>query len=203
MKIDFKKAEFIRSAADERGFPKDMRPRVIFAGRSNVGKSSTINMLLGRNFARVSGTPGKTVFVNLFLIDERLWFVDLPGYGYAKVSKAEQERFSKLIESYLTSDLQNIRLMVLIVDARHKPTADDRTMFEWISALNVPALVIANKLDKLKPAEQEKNLEIIRETLGINSHVKLIGFSAEKQINKEEVLSEIRRATQDEGRDIQ
>ncbi|MEA5038522.1 MAG: ribosome biogenesis GTP-binding protein YihA/YsxC [Clostridiaceae bacterium] len=199
MKLNFNNAAFVRSAADERGFPRDGRPRVIFAGRSNVGKSSTINTLLGRKFARISGTPGKTVFVNLFLVDDRLWFIDLPGYGYAKVSKTERERFSKLIDSYLITDLPNIRLMVLIVDARHEPTADDRTMLEWMRTSGAPILILANKLDKLKPSEREQNLAVIRETLVLDETIKLIGFSSEKQINKEDVLSFIRQAAQGYG----
>ena len=199
MKIDFSKTVFIRSAADARGFPKDGRPRIVMAGRSNVGKSSTINALFGGKLARVSGTPGKTVFVNLFLADERLWIVDLPGYGYAKTSHAERERFSILIDQYLQQDYSEICLMILIVDARHKPTADDRTMCEWIRAANTPMLVLANKLDKLKPAEQQRSLNLIRETLELSEDVKLIGFSAEKQINKEDVLSAIRQAAENNG----
>ena len=199
MKLDFAKAVFVRSAADERGFPNDARPRVVFVGRSNVGKSSTINALLGGKHARVSGTPGKTVFVNLFLIDERLWLVDLPGYGYSKTSRAERERYSQLIDNYLAADRDEIALMVQIVDARHKPSADDLIMYRWMRDSGVPTLVLANKVDKLKPRETEENLRLIRETLELNSNVKLIGFSAEKQTNKEEVLSSIRQATEDYG----
>ena len=202
MKLDFGKADFVRSAADERGFPRDVRPRVVMAGRSNVGKSSAINALLGKKFARVSGTPGKTVFVNLFLVDDRLWLIDLPGYGYAQTSRAERERFSRLIDRYLAADLSRIVLMVLLVDARHKPTADDCTMYRWMRETGVRPLVLANKLDKLKPSEQAANLALIRETLGMEDDVKLIGFSAEKQTNKEEVLSEIRQAAEQNGTDL-
>lgn len=202
MKLDFGKADFVRSAADERGFPRDARPRVVMAGRSNVGKSSAINALLGKKFARVSGTPGKTVFVNLFLVDDRLWLIDLPGYGYAQTSRAERERFSRLIDRYLAADLSRIVLMVLLVDARHKPTADDCTMYRWMRETGVRPLVLANKLDKLKPSEQAANLALIRETFGMEDDVKLIGFSAEKQTNKEEVLSEIRQAAEQNGTDL-
>ena len=133
--MNFSKAEFIRSAASAKDFPRDGLPRVLFAGRSNVGKSSTINTLLQRkNFARVSASPGKTVFVNLFRIDERVWFVDLPGYGYARVSQREKERFSRLIEEYMNADRQNVGRAYLIVDARHRPTADDQLMAQWFRA---------------------------------------------------------------------
>jgi ribosome biogenesis GTP-binding protein YsxC/EngB len=203
MKIDFSHAAFVRSAADERGFPRDGRPRVVFVGRSNVGKSSVINSILGKKFARVSATPGKTLFVNLYLVDERLWFVDLPGYGYAHVSKTERERFSKLIDSYLASDLPEIRLMVLLVDARHKPTEDDKIMLSWMQETKVPIVVVANKLDKLKPREWEESLSVIREALLLESNVKLIGFSSETEINKEDVLSAIRQAAGDYGTDLQ
>ena len=175
---------------------------VVLAGRSNVGKSSAINALLGKKFARVSGTPGKTVFVNLFLVDDRLWLIDLPGYGYAQTSRAERERFSRLIDRYLAADLSRIVLMVLLVDARHKPTADDCTMYRWMRETGVRPLVLANKLDKLKPSEQAANLALIRETFGMEDDVKLIGFSAEKQTNKEEVLSEIRQAAEQNGTDL-
>ena len=149
--MNFSKAEFVRSAASSRDFPRDSLPRVIFAGRSNVGKSSSINCLLQRkNFARVSAVPGKTVFVNLFLVDKALWLVDLPGYGYARVSQREKERFSQLIEEYMNADRSNVGRAYLIVDARHDPTADDRLMADWFRAYGVPMAVIANKVDKLK-----------------------------------------------------
>lgn len=194
MSLDFRKAEFVRSAADARGFPRDARPRIVMAGRSNVGKSSTINALLERKFARVSAKPGKTVMINLFLIDDRCWMVDLPGYGYAATSHAERERFSALTNDYLSADAGEIRLMILIVDARHRPTADDCAMYRWIVGQGIRPLVLANKVDKLKASECEKNLQIIRETLEMDDAVKLIGFSAETKKNKEIVLSEIRQA---------
>ena len=158
MTLNTQKAEFIRSAAGPRDFPRDALPQVAFAGRSNVGKSSVINRLLNRkNFARVGSAPGKTTHINYFLIDEKLYLVDLPGYGYAKVSQAEKERWARLIQSWF-DDPELMTLGVLIVDARHKPTANDISMAEYFKASGKPWAVVANKLDKLKKSEIEPNL---------------------------------------------
>ena len=187
--MNFSKAEFVRSAASSRDFPRDSLPRVIFAGRSNVGKSSSINCLLQRkNFARVSAVPGKTVFVNLFLVDKALWLVDLPGYGYARVSQREKERFSQLIEEYMNADRSNVGRAYLIVDARHDPTADDRLMADWFRAYGVPMAVIANKADKLKKSQVEPALQLVRETLELTEADILFPFSAEKGMGKEDLI---------------
>lgn len=150
--LNINKAEFIKSAAAPSGFIRDALPNIVFSGKSNVGKSSVINRLLNRkNFARVGQSPGKTVHVNYFLIDKKVYFVDLPGYGYAKVSKAERERWGKLMEQFFAVD-GLIDLGVMIVDSRHKPTADDVTMAEWFKSTGCPLVVVANKADKLKKA---------------------------------------------------
>lgn len=189
--MNLQNAEFIRSAAKPADFPRDRLPQVVFAGRSNVGKSSVINRLLNRkNFARVGAAPGKTTHINYFLIDRKMYLVDLPGYGYAKVSKPEKERWGRLIESYF-ADPELMTLGVLIVDARHKPTADDCTMAECFRQSGKPFVVVANKLDKLKKSEWEVNLAQVKETLEISSDVKLIPFSAEKGTGKEELLRAI------------
>ena len=191
MAINLNNAEFIRSAAKAADFPRDNLPQVVFAGRSNVGKSSAINRLLNRkNFARVGSAPGKTTHINYFLIDKKLYLVDLPGYGYAKVSQAERARWGRLIESWF-ADTQLMTLGVQIVDARHKPTADDCTMAEFFINCGKPFVVLANKIDKCKKSEMEANLLRIRETLGIDDTVKLIPFSAEKGDGKQELLNEI------------
>ena len=191
MGINFNKAEFILSAAQPGAFLRDGRPQVAFAGRSNVGKSSVINRLLNRkNFARVGATPGKTTQVNYFLIDGRIYFTDLPGYGYAKVSKEERDRWGRLMENYF-QEQGLITLGVLIVDARHKPTADDVTMCTWFKESGCPLIVVANKLDKLKKNEIEPNLQRIWDTLELPDTATLIPFSAEKGIGKTELLSAI------------
>ncbi|MBD9226804.1 MAG: YihA family ribosome biogenesis GTP-binding protein [Clostridiales bacterium] len=191
MGINFNKAEFILSAVQPGAFLRDGRPQVAFAGRSNVGKSSVINRLLNRkNFARVGATPGKTTQVNYFLIDGRIYFTDLPGYGYAKVSKEERDRWGRLMENYF-QEQGLITLGVLIVDARHKPTADDVTMCTWFKESGCPLIVVANKLDKLKKNEIEPNLQRIWDTLELPDAAALIPFSAEKGIGKTELLSAI------------
>ena len=191
MVINFNQAEFRLSAVKPQSFVRDGRPQVTFAGRSNVGKSSVINRLLNRkNFARVGATPGKTSQINYFLIDRKIYFTDLPGYGYAKVSQAEKDRWGKLMEAYFAEE-GLITLGVLIVDARHKPTADDVTMREWFRGADCPLIVVANKLDKLKKSEVAPNLAVIRQTLDLGESDLLIPFSAEKGMGKTELLSAI------------
>lgn len=188
MKINLNQAEFIRSAAKPADFPRDRLPQVVFAGRSNVGKSSVINRLLNRkNFARVGSAPGKTTHINYFLIDRQLYLVDLPGYGYAKVSMQERARWGKLIEGWF-ADTELMTLGILIVDARHKPTADDCTMADFFLNAGKPFVVVANKLDKLKKSEIEINLLRVRETLGLPDEVPVIPFSAEKGDGKQALL---------------
>ena len=189
--LNVNKAEFIKSAASPRQFIQSSIPSVVFAGKSNVGKSSVINRLLNRkNFARVGASPGKTIHVNYFFIDQKIYFVDLPGYGYAKVSQAERDRWGKLMEDFFATP-GLIDLGVMIVDARHKPTADDVTMAEWFKNAGCKLVVVANKLDKLKKSEIEPNMQQIRETLTLPEEVLLIPFSAEKGQGRESLLAEI------------
>lgn len=186
--LNLHNAEFIRSAVSEADFPTDNLPQIVFAGKSNVGKSSVINKLLNRkNFARVSAQPGKTVHINYFLIDKQAYIVDLPGYGYAKVSKAEQKRWGELMEEYFALGLLDIG--VQIVDIRHKPTRDDVTMAEWFRASGRPWVIIANKLDKIKKSQLESSLADIRQTLLLPETVPVMPFSAEKGTGRDEVLA--------------
>ena len=188
MTVNLQHAEFILSAVSPKNFIQDGLPQVAFAGRSNVGKSSVINRLLNRkNFARVGAAPGKTVHVNYFNIDKAFYLVDLPGYGYAKVSKSERDRWGRLMEDYFARpDL--LTLGVMIVDARHKPTADDGTMARWFKETGCPLVIVANKLDKLKKSEIEPNLQTIRDTLELEEANQLIPFSAEKGTGREDLL---------------
>lgn len=189
MSLNFAKAEFKCSAANRSGFLRDGLPQFAFAGRSNVGKSSVINRLVGRkNLAYVGASPGKTTQINYFLIDKKAYLVDLPGYGYAKVSKAEKERWGKLMESYFQDEGDLITVGVLIVDIRHKPTENDRVMHDWFRQSGCPEIVVANKLDKLKKSQVEPALALIRETLELTEEDILVPFSAEKGIGKEELI---------------
>ena len=187
MDVNFNKVEFIRSAVSPRDFLRDGLPQLAFAGRSNVGKSSVINRLVNRkNFARVGASPGKTSQINYFRLDSAAYLVDLPGYGYAKVSKAERDRWGRLMEAYFASGL--ISLGVVIVDARHKPTADDVTMASWFRDTGCPLVVAANKLDKLKKSEIDPNLALIRQTLSLGEGDLLLPFSAEKGVGREDLI---------------
>ena len=189
--MNLQKAEFLTSITELSKLPKDGLPQIVFSGKSNVGKSSVINRVLNRkNFARVGETPGKTVHINFFRIDGRAYFVDLPGYGYAKVPLAEKERWSRLMEQYFSVP-ERISLGVLIVDARHKPTADDVTMCAYFQSSGRPFVVAANKLDKLKKSELEPNLALIRQTLALDPDTPLIPFSAEKGAGRDELVKAI------------
>lgn len=190
--MNINNAEFIKSAASPKDFITAAEiPTIVFSGKSNVGKSSVINKLLNRkNFARVGQSPGKTVHVNYFFIDKKAYFVDLPGYGYAKVSKTEKERWSRLMEQFFArNDL--ITLGIMIVDSRHKPTADDEVMANWFKMTECPLVVVANKVDKLKKSEIEPSLELIRQSLQLPESVKILPFSAEKGDGRNELMSEI------------
>ena len=188
MAVNFNRADFILSATTPGAFIKDDLPQIAFAGRSNVGKSSVINSIVNRkNFARVGASPGKTTQINYFKVGGGLaYLVDLPGYGYAKVSKSERDRWGKLMENYFASGL--ISWGVMIVDARHKPTADDITMAQWFFNSGCPLIVVANKLDKLKKSEIEPNLTSIYEMLELRDEDYLIPYSAEKGTGREDLL---------------
>lgn len=179
--------EFLISAANPKDFPANRLPEIAFAGKSNVGKSSVINRILQRkNFARVGEKPGKTIHVNYFTIDKTCYFVDLPGYGYAKVSQKEKDRWGKLMEDYFAA--QRIDLGILIVDSRHPPTNNDITMANWFLDSGCPFVVVANKLDKLKKSEIEPNLQTIRNDLDLPEECPVIPFSAEKGTGRDELL---------------
>ena len=185
--MNFNNVEFLISAAAPKDFPKTKLPEIAFAGKSNVGKSSVINRLLQRkNFARVGEKPGKTIHVNYCVIDQKCYLVDLPGYGYAKVSQAEKDRWGRLMESYFAA--QRIDLGVMIVDARHAPTQNDITMARWFLDSQCPFVVVANKLDKVKNSQIAGNLQTIREDLELPENCPVIPFSAEKGTGRDELV---------------
>ena len=197
----FDSARFVMSVSELMGLPETELPEIAFAGRSNAGKSTTINVLCRQSrLAFSSKTPGRTQLLNFFELSlkgekprQRIpecFLVDLPGYGYAKVSKTERDRWGKLMENYFQS-AGLIHLGVQIVDARHKPTADDVTMHDYFVQTGCPVVIVANKLDKLKAREIEPNLAQIRETLSLRDDELVIPFSAEKGTGKEQLIAAI------------
>lgn len=179
-------AKIVVSAVGPKQYPVENMPEIALAGRSNVGKSSFINKMLNRkNLARTSSSPGKTAQINFYNIDDTMHFVDLPGYGYAAVSKSEKQRWGVMIDEYLNSRAQLCHTF-LLVDARHKPTADDIRMAEWILNRYGFLVVIATKLDKLKKSQTEQNLGIIKAVLRLEDDDILVPFSAEKGTGVEE-----------------
>ena len=175
--MNIQNANFLLSAVAPKQYPQTGLPEIAFAGRSNVGKSSFINKILNRkNFARISSKPGKTAQINFFNIDEALMIVDLPGYGYAAVSKTEKERWGKMMQTYLNTR-ENLTITALLVDSRHKPTADDLQMLDWIRHRHGHALVFVTKIDKLKPAQLNDHLDLIYHTLTLTDDDIMIPFS--------------------------
>ena len=186
-----KQSEFIISAVKKSQYPVDNRVEIAFVGRSNVGKSSIINALTNRrHLAKVSQTPGKTRLINFFLINSDFHLVDLPGYGYAKVSKKEQESWGKTIETYLT-DREELKRVVLLVDSRHKPTADDITMHEWIKHYGYDVIVVATKSDKLSNNELRKSEKLIKDTLELTSDDKLYFFSSLNKKGRDQLIDNL------------
>ncbi len=186
--MEFINAELLKTAVGYEGYPPEDMPEIALVGRSNVGKSSLINCLTNRkNLARTSSTPGKTATINFYNIENRYRLVDLPGYGYAKRSKEEREKWGGMIEGYLAKRPNLIRVIQL-VDARHKPTADDKMMLDWINNYGYEPLIVATKLDKLKKSQIEKNLTDIYTELGLDDEAVLIPFSSETREGRDGVL---------------
>lgn len=179
------------SAVNKSQYPAEGIPEIALAGRSNVGKSSIINTLLNRrNFARTSQTPGKTRTINFYLINNEFYFVDLPGYGYAKIAKSEKEKWGGIMERYLESR-QELCSIFLLVDIRHEPTADDKLMYEWIKHFGYNCVIIATKADKISRGQYQKHISIIRKKLQIESSEKVIPVSSLKKTGVEELWEEI------------
>ena len=174
--------------------PKNERPEVAFAGKSNVGKSSLINALMNRKaLARTSAQPGKTQTINFYNVNEELYLVDLPGYGYAKVSQQEKEQWGKLIERYLHGSA-SLRRVFLLVDIRHEPSANDRMMYDWIVNNGFEPVIIATKLDKIKRSQKDKQVKLIKEGLKVLPGTRIVPFSAQTKQGREEIWELISEA---------
>ncbi|OFE51306.1 ribosome biogenesis GTP-binding protein YihA/YsxC [Listeria monocytogenes] len=184
--MDVNNVELIISAVRPEQYPETDLPEYALAGRSNVGKSSFINTMIRRkSMARISQKPGKTQTLNFYKIEEALFFVDVPGYGFAKVSKTEREKWGVMIETYISSREQ-LRGVIQIVDLRHKPTEDDRMMYEFLKYYDIPVIVVATKADKIPRSKWQKNAKIVRETLDFDPDDKFVLFSSETKMGKDE-----------------
>ena len=200
MKI--RSSEIEVSAIRKEQYPKEGLPEIALVGRSNVGKSSATNALLNRrNFARTSQTPGKTRTINFYKINNEFYFVDLPGYGYAKVSKSEKDKWGVIMERYL-QDRQELCAIFLLVDIRHEPTADDVMMYEWIKHFGYNCVVIATKADKISRGQYQKHISIIRKKLQLEKDEKVIPLSSSKKTGVEDVWNEIIAQYESHGYEI-
>ncbi|HZK35281.1 MAG TPA: ribosome biogenesis GTP-binding protein YihA/YsxC [Bacillota bacterium] len=200
MKI--KTAEFITSAEKPSQYPEDNLVHVAIVGKSNVGKSSLINALTNNNkLARVSGTPGKTRLVNFFEINQSFYLVDLPGYGFAKVSKSEKEKWGLMMDQYFNNAGQ-LRLIIMLADIRHDPTQEDKQMAEWIRYYKIPLILIATKADKLGKTRIKPRAIQIRKKLGFSSDLRLIPWSATAKYGLEEILEELNNYTNENSSDV-
>lgn len=185
--------EMVISAVRPEQYPSEGYPEFALAGRSNVGKSSFINRLIARkSLARTSSKPGKTQTLNFYKIEEQLFFVDVPGYGYAKVSKSEREAWGHMIEEYLTGR-ETLRAVIQIIDVRHPPTADDCMMYDFLVHYDIPAIVIATKVDKISRGKVNRHLKIVKEKLNMRHEDPLIAFSAETGAGMEQAWNEIKK----------
>ena len=200
MKI--RSSEIVVSAIRKEQYPAEGLPEIALVGRSNVGKSSATNALLNRrNFARTSQTPGKTRTINFYKINNEFYFVDLPGYGYAKVSKSEKDKWGVIMERYL-QDRQELCAIFLLVDIRHEPTNDDVMMYEWIKLFGYNCVVIATKADKISRGQYQKHISIIRKKLQLEKDEKVIPLSSSKKTGVEDVWNEIIAQYQEHGYEI-
>ena len=191
MPVNTHNADTLLSATNKSHYPQDHIPEVALAGRSNVGKSSFINAMLNRkNLARTSGKPGKTQLLNFFNIDDKLRFVDVPGYGYARVSKKEREKWGKMIEEYLTTR-DNLRAVVSLVDLRHEPSADDVQMYEFLKYYEIPVILVATKADKIPRGKWNKHESMIKKKLDFDKTDTFIIFSSVNKTGVEEAWNAI------------
>ncbi|EQK41372.1 ribosome biogenesis GTP-binding protein YsxC [[Clostridium] bifermentans ATCC 638] len=200
MKI--RSAEITMSAVNKSQYPEEGIPEIALVGRSNVGKSSTVNTLLNRrNFARTSQTPGKTRTINFYLINEEFYFVDLPGYGYAKLSKSEKEKWGVIMERYL-QEREELCAICLLVDIRHEPSNEDKMMYDWIKHFGYDCVIVATKADKISRGQYQKHFNIIRKKLELSKEDKIFPISALKKTGVEELWAEVIKQYTHKGYEI-
>lgn len=188
--MSLKSVKFLKSAVKPEDFPPADKPEVAIVGRSNVGKSSLINAIFKKSIAKVSSTPGKTRLINFFLLNDEIYFVDLPGYGFASVSHKEKENWQKMIENYLLNR-ENLNLIIMLVDTRYSPTNLDILMKEWLESFNKKYIIVGTKIDKLNQSEKAKAKKIIKETLELNDNIPIYLVSAKEGTNIEKLTSDI------------
>ena len=192
------KAELEKIAVSKAQYPNGNLPEIVLVGRSNVGKSNFINSLVNRNnLARTSSKPGKTRTINFYKINDKFRLVDLPGYGYAQVSRSERDKWGRIIEEYLNSR-ENIKEIILLVDIRHEPTELDMVMYDWIKSFNYRGLVIATKADKISKGKFQKHVKMIKDKLNVGSSNLIIPYSSTTKINKEQVWDVIKNIIKDQ-----
>lgn len=194
-----KTSEFVISAVRPNQYPEDGLPEIALAGRSNVGKSSLINkMILRKNLARTSSQPGKTQQLNYYRVNQDLYLVDFPGYGYAKVSKTQREQFGVMIETYL-QEREQLALQLLVIDIRHEPSKDDVLMYGWLKHYEIPTCIVATKADKIPRSKWDKHLKVIKQALGADKQVPVVLFSSETGLGREQLWETILQAIEDAG----
>ncbi|MBX0312998.1 MAG: ribosome biogenesis GTP-binding protein YihA/YsxC [Sulfurihydrogenibium sp.] len=193
-----KSVKFVKSAVKPEDFPPPNKPEIAIVGRSNVGKSSLINAIFKRSIAKVSATPGKTKLINFFLLNDDIYFVDLPGYGFATVSHKEKQNWKRMIEDYLLNR-ENLNLIIMLVDTRYPPTNLDVLMKEWLESFEKPYIVVGTKIDKLNQSEKAKAEKVIRETLDLSKDVPVYLVSAKEGTNIDKLTNDILSMVKSEG----
>lgn len=195
--MNINQAEFIISAVQPHQYPEDALPEIALAGRSNVGKSSLINKMIQRkSLARTSSQPGKTQQLNYYRINERIYFVDFPGYGYAKVSKVQRQQWGDMIERYIR-EREPLKMLLLIIDVRHPPSKDDCLMYNWLKHYDIPVCLVVTKADKIPRSKWDKHVKIIKQALEADPRDPVVLFSSETGLGREQLWDVILRATED------
>lgn len=189
--MEVNNVELSAVAVKKQQYPDDNKPEIAFVGKSNVGKSSLINTMINRkSLARISSNPGKTRTINFYKVEDSLYFVDLPGYGYAKISKSEQEKWGKMIESYLLNREQ-LKAIVMLIDIRHEPSENDKIMYNWLEHYGYNIIIAATKLDKIKKSQLNKSISLISKNISLKENDILIPFSSETKIGKDKLWDTI------------